>query len=364
MARSTNRNGSTSVAFSTELVDALSSLNVQVNGFRNTEINSGVAHFAITGGAADLTNTRVEIIHSGGLTFRTGNTEVSLTDFVISNLDGETTLTGLVTVNGDVVTRAPLFSLQIGSLGTSRRRRRDNLDINDVEVTLTDVAADTLNQVFGVTAFSDGLNIGTAQVDAFFSTSNGNISDRRLRVRDFTSDDSSLFPGTTQDVVPRGRTSVELSDSLTNALGALNVEATGFRGTRIRNGVADFLITGGATDLDTTTVEIFHKGGLTLSAGDTEVSLTDFAISNVNNRAILTGTVIANDTVVDRLRLFRLQIGDVETTEVRRFTNLDLPDVDVTLTRRAARTLNRAFDVDAFTSGFDIGTAEVDAFLV
>ncbi|MEL6222521.1 MAG: hypothetical protein AAFQ57_08335 [Cyanobacteria bacterium J06626_14] len=363
MSNAARRNGKTSVSLSTDLTNALSSLGVQASGFGNTTIQDGVANFLVTGGSADLENTAVEIIHSGGLTFRAGTTEVSLTDFIISNLDGQTTLTGLVLVNGELVTRAPLFDLEIGSVGTSRRRRRPNLDIDDVEVSLSDAAADVLNQAFGVTAFEGGFNIGTATVDARFNR-NGNISDRLLPVRDFLGDDTSLFPGATADVLPTGRTSVELSDSLTNALGALNVEARGFRRTRIRNGVADFLITGGAADLDTTEVEIIHRGGLRLRAGRTRVDLTDFVISNVNQRTFLTGTVSVNGVLGDRIRLFRLGVGDVSASQNGQVTDLDLTNVEVTLAGRAARTLNRAFDVDAFTRGFDIGTAEVDASVV
>jgi hypothetical protein len=362
MATSANPNGQTSVVLSTDLVNALSSLNVQASGFGNTRIRDGIASFSIIGGAADLDKTRVEIAHSGGLTLRAGSTEVNLTDFVITNLDQQTVLTGLVAVNGEVVTRAPLFDLQVGSVSSSSSQGRNNFDINDVSVTLTDAAADALNQAFGVTAFAAGFNIGTAEVDAFFNPTNGNISDRRLPVRDFIGN-PSLFPDATQDVIPRGRTSVELSDSLVNALGSLNVQATGFGGTRIRDGVADFLITGGATDLDTTEVEIFHKGGLTFSAGNTEVSLTDFIISNVNTQPVLTGTVIANDTLLTRLPLFDLQIGEVNTTAKEALRNLDLSNVDITLSDQAAKALNDAFDVNAFTAGFNIGTAQVDAFV-
>lgn len=363
MTTSGNSNGQTSVALSAELVNALSSLNVDASGFGSTEIRDGVISFPITGGAADLDSTRVEISHAGGLSFRAGDTEVNLTDFVITNLDEQAVLTGLVTVNGDLVTRAPLFNLQIGSVGTSESHDRNNLDIDNVNVTLTDVAANTLNQAFGVSAFVEDFNIGAAEVDAFFDPSNGNISDRQLPVIDFV-DETLLFRGATQDVYPSGRTSVELSDSLVNALEDLDVRATGFGGTDISNGVADFLITGGATDLDTTEVEIIHNGGLTFTAGNTEVSLTDFVINTVDSEPVLTGTVIANDSLVDRIPLFDLELGGIDTTTTGIFTNLEIADVDVALSNEAATTLNNAFGVDAFTTGFDIGTAQVDAFIV
>lgn len=357
-----NQNGQTSVRLSGGFINALSSLNVEASGFGGTQIRNGVARFAITGGAADLSPTKVEILHGGGLTLKAGGTEVGLTDFVITNLGDRATLTGLLTVNGDLVTRAPLFNLKIGKVGTSKRNGRNNLDIDNVGVTLTETAAGALNQAFGVSAFTAGFRIGTAQVDAFFSPSSGNLSERRLPIADAINN-ASLFPGATQNVLPRGKTSVDLSDDLVNALGSLNVSASGFGNTKIRNGVADFLITGGATDLDTTKAEILHSGGLTLTAGNRKVNLTDFVISNLDSSAVLTGAVTVNGNLVSRLPLFNLQIGGIEALARGSSTNLDLNDVNVTLTNRAARTLNRVFNVDAFTAGFNIGTAQVDSFV-
>ncbi|NJR65651.1 MAG: hypothetical protein HC772_10520 [Leptolyngbyaceae cyanobacterium CRU_2_3] len=362
MVNLANQNGQTSVALSQDLVNALGALNVQAQGFGSTKIRNGVANFLVTGGAVDLDTTKVEVLHSGGLTFKSGSTEVSLTDFAITNLGSGTVLTGLVTVNGNLVTRAPLFDLQIGTVGTSRRRGRANLDINNVKVTLTDGAAGVLNQAFGVSAFTPGFNIGTAQVDAFFSRSTGNLSEQRLPVLN-AKNNASLFPEATQDVLPQGKTSVDFSDGFVDALGSLKVRASGFGSTKIKNGVADFLITGGATDLDTTKVEILHAGGLTLKAGQTKVNLTDFSISNLGDQTVLTGAVTVNNNLVGRVSLFDLEIGSVATSAARKRTNLDLKDVNVSLTSGAADTLNQVFGVSAFTAGFNIGTAQVDAFV-
>jgi hypothetical protein len=148
---------------------ALTALNLQAEGFGTTNINNGVAEFDITGGAADLDTAKVEIVHSGGLTLKSANTAVNLTDFAVSNLGDRPILTGLVTVNGDLVTRAPLFDLQLGSASTSTQGNQTNLTLEDVGVRLTNEAATTLNQVFGVNAFTPGFNIGTASVNAFLA---------------------------------------------------------------------------------------------------------------------------------------------------------------------------------------------------
>ncbi|NJK74931.1 MAG: hypothetical protein HC942_13810 [Microcoleus sp. SU_5_6] len=367
--------GKTSVTLSSDLVNALGALNVQAEGFGGTKINSGIAAFGITGGAADLDTSKVEIVHSGGLTLKAGNTTVNLSDFVISNLgDSRSILTGLVTVNGDLVTRAPLFDLQGGELDTSTSEDLTNLDLKNVAVKLKDEAASVLNQAFGVTAFTAGFNIGTANVDAFVNPANGDIVEsagEQLKVGsapDSSSDMLANSPsdrtsGSTRDITEAGETSVALSTDLVNALSALNLQAEGFGSTEISNGVADFLITGGAADLDTTKVEIIHGGGLTLKSANTAVDLTDFAISNLGDRSILTGLVTVNGDLVSRAPLFDLQLGSVTTSTQGSLTNLDLENVGVRLRSEAATTLNQAFGINAFTPGFNIGTASVDAFI-
>jgi hypothetical protein len=158
--------GNTSVSLNAALINALNTLQVQPGAIGEATLRRGVASFPISGGAADLGSVKLEITHQGGLSFTAGNTIVELTDFVITNLRGEPTLTGLVQVNDNLVARIPLFRLQLSSLpsvrGTNAQRQ---LSIQQVRVTLTRPAADALNQAFGVTAFREGLRIGTARVN-------------------------------------------------------------------------------------------------------------------------------------------------------------------------------------------------------
>jgi hypothetical protein len=64
-----------------------------------------------------------------------------------------------------------------------------------------------------------------------------------------------------------------------------------------------------------------------------------------------------------RAPLFNLQGGEVVPPKARGRLNLEFNDVSVTLTSDAANVLNQAFQVNAFTPGFNIGTADVDAQL-
>jgi Ca2+-binding RTX toxin-like protein len=158
--------GETAVTLSQDLVNALGVLQVEVKGFGSTDISDGIAEFEIIGGAANLNSAKVDIIHQGGLTFKSANTTVDLTDFIINNLGDRNVLTGLVTINDNLITRAPLFDLQGGKVVPSEVNGSFNLEFEDVGVSLTENASNVLNQAFQVNNFAAGLNIGIANIDA------------------------------------------------------------------------------------------------------------------------------------------------------------------------------------------------------
>lgn len=159
--------GTTSVQLSADLVNALTSLQVRPAAVGFSRLRRGVASFPITGGAIDLGTVKTEIIHNGGLSLTAGNVVVELTDFVITTLDDRPVLTGLLIANGELVARAPLFELGLPAVTPPLRPARGRIiEIPDVQVTLTAAAATALNQAFGVTAFTQGFNIGTARVRA------------------------------------------------------------------------------------------------------------------------------------------------------------------------------------------------------
>ena len=174
--------GKTSVVLSNEFIGALGTLQVTPGAIGAGTLRSGVASFPVTGGALDLANAKGEINHSGGLSLSAGTTRVQLLSFNIDTTGTTPVLTGLVTVNGDVVGRLPLFTLtlptltlplQPGAFGT--------LFVPGVQVRLSGEAATALNSIFRVTAFTEGFNIGTASVYGvtagrriFFAPSNDN----------------------------------------------------------------------------------------------------------------------------------------------------------------------------------------------
>jgi hypothetical protein len=153
--------GKTEVQLSSNLVGALTSLGVTPEALKpGTLSKRGIAAFPITTGA--LEGLRGEIDHSGGLTFSAGETHVVVSSFVIDLLGPKPVLTGLVIANSNILARAPLFDLDTNALDVLSKGKR--VVLSNVGLTLNKNAADLLNQVFGVTAFTEGLPIGKAKV--------------------------------------------------------------------------------------------------------------------------------------------------------------------------------------------------------
>jgi hypothetical protein len=157
--------GRTFVTLSSDFVGALTTLKVTPGTIGSGRLKNGVASFPITSGAGDLGAVKLEVNHRGGLSLKGGNTIVELTDYAITNLDGKPVLMGLVKANDSLVGRIPLFDLTLSSgPKTNAVHGATQITVSDVKVTLSATAAAALNDVFKVSAFQAGLNIGTAQV--------------------------------------------------------------------------------------------------------------------------------------------------------------------------------------------------------
>jgi hypothetical protein len=158
-----------------------------------------------------------------------------------------------------------------------------------------------------------------------------------------------------------GKTSVTLSSDFTNALTTLKVTPGTVGSARLKQGVASFPIVSGAGDLGTVKLEVNHRGGLSLKAGSTIVELTDYAITNLDGKPVLTGLVKANDSLVGRIPLFSLDLTEgPKATSAHGSTQIQLKGVGVKLAKPAADALNGVFKVTAFKEGLNIGTAKVD----
>lgn len=158
-----------------------------------------------------------------------------------------------------------------------------------------------------------------------------------------------------------GRTSVVLSRDFTKALTMLKIKTGTIGASRLNQGVAIFPITSGAADLDPLKIEVNHRGGLSLTTSKTIVQLTDYAITNLDGKLVLTGLVKINDTLVRRLPLFDLTLTRNQVTKTTgELSRIEVAGVQVTLTETSATGLNDAFQVKTFHEGMNFGTAKVN----
>jgi hypothetical protein len=100
------------------------------------------------------------------------------------------------------------------------------------------------------------------------------------------------------------------------------------------------------------TRQIRHSGGISLTAGATTVTLTDFII-NLDRRPDLTARINGGD----RASILDLSLRGAS---LRVHPGVTLGPVTATLTAGAAGALNDAFGVTAFTEGLTLGQATVD----
>lgn len=161
--------GDTRVTLSSTFLGALNTLGVTASPSFPASIRNGNARFPIPTGEIDATSYKGEIVHDGGLNLRAGALTVNISSFVIDTTGSTPVLTGLAKVNDSLVGRITLFNLALGAAPQVQSYGRyGTLRINDVAVTLNAEAAATLNDVFGVTAFTAGIPIGTARVNTFY----------------------------------------------------------------------------------------------------------------------------------------------------------------------------------------------------
>lgn len=174
----TLKSGKTTVALATDFVDALGTLGVTPAAIKPGKLKNGSVSFPISGGAIDVATAKGEIAHTGGLSLTAGSTRVELLNFTIDTSGAAPVLTGVVTANGDLVGRVPLFDLDLPTLTPPiQPDAQGRVTIADVGVTLTGEAAAALNGAFGVTAFADGAAIGTATVALVVGTPKAKRSD-------------------------------------------------------------------------------------------------------------------------------------------------------------------------------------------
>jgi len=163
------KSGRTTVYLSAGFLNALSSLHITPGVVSPTQLYTNPVRvpFPITSGVIDLDNANAQILHSGGLTLDAGGKTVTLSSFIIDNTGGPLRISGLVEVNATLVGRVTLFDLTPpNNLTLPLVPSNGLLNLKYFKVKLDSAGASALNGVFGITALSDSVVVGTAGVYA------------------------------------------------------------------------------------------------------------------------------------------------------------------------------------------------------
>jgi len=326
------RGGATTLTLDPQAAAALADLKVEVTAVGGARANDdGTISFPIPRGALDLSGPAGQIEHRGGLELSTDTASLRLTRFDV-NVDASPDLTAIVDHNR--LDRPEVFDLTItGTPSVSKGA----LTIPGVELRLTDAAAAHLNDVFGTSAFTGGLLLGTAE------TSTRIVRERalpaKLRLR-------------------RGATTVALDPELAKKLDGAGVAVAPVGAARpaVLGRIA-FPIRSRGSKLasDTLAGRIRHGGGLGLATTDTTVELRRFTIRPADG--VLGGKLGRRGP---RAELFSLDLSAAETIVTP--TAFRASGVGLALTAGAASALNDAFGLPgAFAEGEVVGTATVDS---
>jgi len=164
-------------------------------------------------------------------------------------------------------------------------------------------------------------------------------------------------------------TQVTLDQGFVDAITGLGL-TPGVTGTAtLTDGVLAFPITGGNVDYYDPAEKyrpyvqgsIEHDGsGITLTAGDTVVGLSDFRIDPGTSQ--LFGTVTANGTLVaNDVYIFNLDGSTLKPLETDADGNAVLEGTTVLISPDAAALLNETFGTDAVTDELVVGIAKITA---
>ncbi len=147
--------GATTLDVDPGTLSALTGLGVAPGAVKPAKLDGARYSFPITSSFRKTLRTGV-VRHTGGISLTAGDTTVKLTDFDIKLAKGQ--LFGRV--NGS--DRVALLDLNYS--GAKINIRRGRVKVGPVGTTLTQGAADALNQAFGVSALTDDTVLGDATI--------------------------------------------------------------------------------------------------------------------------------------------------------------------------------------------------------
>ena len=154
--------GTTTLTLDSNLLLGLQAASITVTPAAPATGTSNSATFPVATGAVDM-DTLVGVVYtSGGLTFSSSNTSVTVSQFaILAQPNHEPVMYALVTLNGKVEGLVGAFNIG-GDLANSSSGT--SLTLNNLSITLSQLGANLLNTSFGISDFAGGQAVGTANL--------------------------------------------------------------------------------------------------------------------------------------------------------------------------------------------------------
>lgn len=346
----------TSVQLDPSTAKALSSLGVSVAPFGSATFDSATSTvtFPITSGYAEIHSDHSvkpgyiigSVQHDGsGLTLSGGGKSLTVENFVVD--PGNSML--YATAGGKP--GIPLLFLDGTNVHVSMQG--SNVVLDGTVAKLTDAAAQTLDSFFGTTAIKGGTPLGTVHLVA---------SGQATTSTDKTTEITRLSGVST---------SVALNSGTAAALKSLGVAVAPYGSATFdaSTSTVSFPITGGAASIHTDTSvkpgyidgAVLHQGsGLTLTAGGTTVTLTDFVVDPGDSYLYATVGGEPGDAGA-KVGVPLLFLDGTNVKVGNSGGNVVLDGTVAKLTSTAASALDAAFHTSAITAGTPLGTVHLVA---
>lgn len=223
------------------------------------------------------------------------------------------------------------------------------MDIRTTAVKRTMAAAIALSAGLGLAACGTGADTSAAGPSSSASTTIDNPE-----------------PVATVPAVSGGDTSVALDQGFLDALTSLGLTPGTVGSATLADGAIDFPITGGTVTLydkesgyrPFVQGVLLHQGsGLSLTAGETVVELTDFTVDPGKPARLFGDVTVNGELAVPSAPLFNLNGTTLEPVTMDAAGNAVLAGTKVELSAEAADLLNTTFGTTAVTPDLLIGVA-------
>lgn len=163
-----------------------------------------------------------------------------------------------------------------------------------------------------------------------------------------------------------GRTTVAFAQAFTSALTSVGVAITTEDTGVIRGGHVYLpVVAGGMADLTTGRMQMLHSGSIVFSGAGNTITLSALILDTTASAPVISALFSVNNMVLGRMNVFDVALPATTTLPLTAPKEvLEIDGAALTLDPAIATSLNAVYQANVFQAGYNIGTADLIAFLL